>query len=122
MVLQTIKISKSRNLVKQRYGCEEYFHDKSFHKSEVELLFAMRTRMINVKKNFSSIYKDDIGCRLCKVHVECQEHLLDCQELKKYVEIPEDVKYEDIFKDTEKQLRVVKVYKKLLRKREVLIS
>ena len=114
--------SKSRNLVKQRYGCEEYFHDKSFHKSEVELLFAMRTRMINVKKNFSSIYKDDIGCRLCKVHVECQEHLLKCHELKKHVEIPEDVKYEDIFKDTEKQLRMVKVYKKLLRKREVLIS
>ena len=78
--------------------------------------------MINVKKNFSSIYKDDIGCRLCKVHVECQEHLLKCHELKKHVEIPEDVKYEDIFKDTEKQLRMVKVYKKLLRKREVLIS
>ena len=54
--------------------------------------------MINVKKNFSSIYKDDIGCRLCKVHVECQEHLLECQKLKKHVEIPEDVKYEDIFK------------------------
>ena len=82
----------------------------------------MRTRMINLKKNFPSLYKDNISCTLCKVQVECQEHLLKCNELKKHVNIPENVQYEDLFKNTEKQLKLVKVYKMLLRKRELLIQ
>ena len=66
--------------------------------------------------------KDDITCGICKVQVECQEHLLVCQELRKYVDTPNDIRYEDLFKEPEKQLKIVKVYKKLLRKREVLLS
>ena len=54
--------------------------------------------------------------------MECQEHLLECQELRKYVDIPDDIRYDDLFKEPEKQLKIVKVYKKLLRKREVLLS
>ena len=70
------KRSKSRNLIRDRLQCQEYFFHKSFHRSDIELLFSMRTRMINLKKNFPSLYKDDISCTLCKVQVECQEHLL----------------------------------------------
>ena len=114
--------SKSRKLVKQRFECESYFHDEAFHKSDIELLFALRTRMINVKKNFSSLHKDDISCRVCHVQVECQEHLLKCHVLKEQVDIPHDVEYNDIFKDAKKQLKVVRVIKTILRKREVLIS
>ena len=76
--------------------------------------------MINVK-NFASQFKDDVAWDLCKVHVDCQEHL-QCHELTKHVFIPVDVKYEDLFKNSDKQLRIVKLFKKLLRKREILIT
>ena len=113
--------SKSKKLVKSKLACEPYFLDKQLHKSEIELLFALRTRMINVKKNFPSNHKDDIACLLCKVQVESQEHLLQCEVLKKHVNIPGDVDYEDLFKNIEKQKKLVKLYKKLLRKRETLL-
>jgi hypothetical protein len=34
--------SKSRKLIKQIFGCESYFFHKSFHRSDIELLFALR--------------------------------------------------------------------------------
>ena len=47
--------SKSEDLVKNRLVREEYFEDKRFSKSEIELLFALRTRMVpGIKANFSS--------------------------------------------------------------------
>ena len=114
--------SKSKKLMKNKLTCENYFLDRRFQKSDIELLFALKSRMINVKKNFASQFKDDIACDLCKVHVDCQEHLLQCHELTKNVFIPVDVKYEDLFKNSDKQLRIVKLFKKLLRKREILIT
>ena len=78
--------------------------------------------MIDVKKNFPNKYGDDIACRTCKVQVESQEHLLKCEEIKKRVEIPEALEYEDIFDDVEKQLEAVKVYREVLRTRGVLLN
>ena len=57
--------------------------------------------MINVKKNFASQFKDDIACYICKVQVDCQEHLLQCHELIKDVVIPVDVEYEDLIEEEE---------------------
>ena len=45
---------------------------------DVELLFKLRTRMVDVKNNFSNKYGTDIACRLCNVQAECQEHLIRC--------------------------------------------
>ena len=36
------------------------------------------------------------------------------------VEIPEEVEYQDIFKSVDKQLMIVKIFKQLLRAREIL--
>ena len=59
---------------------------------------------------------------ICKVHVETQEHLLVCQEIKKHIEIPEDIHYDDIFDNDEKQQRIVKIFKMILRKRGILMN
>ena len=67
--------SKSRILIKSKLEREKYFDDERFSRSEVELLFALRT-MIDLKSNFSNKYGNDIACRICKVHIACQEHLL----------------------------------------------
>ena len=75
-----------------------------------------------MKNNFTNKYGTDIGCKLCKVQVESQQHLLKCDILATKVNIPDEIAYEDIFKGVEKQLLVVKVYKKLLREREMILN
>ena len=108
--------SKSQNLIKHRFVKESYFEDQRFSKSDSELLLALRTRMVkDIKRNFSTQQNtNNIACDLCQVQVDCQEHLL------KHVTVPEDVQYKDIYGNTDKQLKIVKVMKQLLRKRELL--
>ena len=95
--------SKSRKLVKGELERENYLVDKNFSKSECELLFALRTRMISgVKTNFSSQYENNLTCELCsrysdQVFQDSQEHLLSCATLSKHVQIPSDIEYEYIW-------------------------
>ena len=110
--------SKAKNLVKQELVREKYLKDKRFSKSECELLFALRTKMI--KRNFSSQYGNNLSCDLCSVQLDSQEHLLFCVKLCDKVNIPEGVEYNDLFKGVDKQLRIVKIFKQLLRTREIL--
>ena len=68
--------SKSEDLVKNRLIREEYFEDKRFSKSEIELLFALRTRMVpGIKANLSSQYNNIVTCDLCQTAIDCQEQL-----------------------------------------------
>ena len=79
--------------------------------------------MIDVKKNFSIKYGDDLACRTCNVNVviESQEHILNCNGLN---EEPEKgkVEYTDIFKNVDQQIEIVKVFKQKLRKREIMLN
>ena len=115
--------SKSEKLVKLKLQREAYFEDDRFTKSDVELLLALRTRMVrNVKSNFPTQYQNDIACQVCHVQVDCQQHLLNCTEIRKHVSVPSDMKYEDIHGTSDKQLRIVRTMKQILRKREILLS
>ena len=67
--------SKSKTLVKAMVDIEKYLDDQRFSRSDAELLFCLRTRMLDFKMNFSSKYGDDISCRICHVQVECQNHI-----------------------------------------------
>ena len=115
--------SKCRKLIKEELVKEKYLSDKRFTKSECELLFALRTRMIpGIKTNFSSQFENNLVCELCSAHPDSQELLLSCGTLRKHVQIPNNIEYEDIYRDVEKQLVIVKVFKQLLRAREILQS
>ena len=61
-------------------------------------------------------------CQLCLLHVCCQEHLLVCPELTKSVNIPTDIDYSDIYGNPEKQIKIVRIMRKLLRRREILMQ
>ena len=115
--------SKSRNLMKPKLDREKYLEDPRFSKSDVELLFALRTRMIDVKSNFSNKYGDDVACRTCNFNVviESQEHILNCDGLNEEPE-KRKVEYTDIFKNVDKQLEIVRVFKKQFIKRELLLN
>ena len=114
--------SKSENLIKTSLKREEYFEDKRFTKSETELLFAFRTRTVRgIKSNFPSQYGRILTCELCQIAVCCQEHLLSCVILKDHINIPNDVNYTDLFGNTDKQLKLIRILRMLLRKREILL-
>ena len=114
-------MKKSKPLIKDKLTTEKYFVDPNFTKSETELLFALRTRMVrDIKNNFPHMNNNNMACEICKVQICSQEHLFKCVELRKHVNIPEDVEYSDIFRNTEKQLKVVKIMKQVLRVREIL--
>ena len=82
-------------------GMKEYLKSSIISTEEKRMLFAMKTRMVDVKSNYRNKYKHDLSCTLCRENcVESEEHLLKCRELKFEPEISEDiseVEYEDIF-------------------------
>ena len=113
--------SKCRKLIKTELVKENYFVDRRFSKSECELLFALRTRTVSgIKANFSSQYENNLVCELCSAHPDSQECLLTCDTLSKHVQIPDNIEYEDLFRNVDKQHKIVKVFKQLLRVREIL--
>ena len=84
--------SKSLNVLKNNIQREKYF-DVDWPQKDVELLFKLRTHMINVKMNFKSFYGDNIFCSVCKLFPETQKHLLECTVLRSQVQIPINVLY-----------------------------
>ena len=103
--------SKSKDLMKSARVMEKYLGDQRFSSSDYQLLFQLRTRMLSVKDNFPSLWNNNVSCRTCNdaVEIESQEHLLHCKEIMKYVNIPMNMKYRDIFR-------------KIIRHREILLN
>ena len=117
--------SKLENIEFNNLECQEYFNDKRLSPNEVKLLFNLRTRMFNCKDNFKNQYQEDIWCQLCKFFVDCQSHLMQCPILKECVpELKKNslVKYEDIFRDTDSQVKAIKLLVKIIEVRELLLN
>ena len=112
--------------MKRKLKCEEYIKDKRFSVEEVQLLFMLRSRQFPVKRNFRNKYRDsDLFCELCKMEESHEEHLTRCIVLKKF--IPElntspSPDYKDIFSNIQDQLKIVKVFLKIKRQREILFE
>ena len=75
--------------------------------------------MFPIKSNFSSLHKNNLFCSLCKEasSTENEEHLLECPFLRNNAILREDikcVKFEDIFRNEQKQGKVAKVFKQIL--------
>ena len=116
------KLSKLDNLTSD-FNFKEYLSTDKLSISEKQLLFKLRTRMIPVKGNFSSMYKDDMSCRLCNMNLtESQEHLFSCSFLK-HANEGTSVEYLDIFHpNLEKQIRAVKHWSLLLKTRTIKLN
>ena len=116
--------SKSERLMKSELVREKYLDDPRFSRSDCQLLFQIRTRMLPVKTNFPTMWNNDKSCRTCLgcVEIESQEHLLTCPGLRKNVEIPSSLKYDDVFDHPDKQYKIVKAYRKLMREQEIMLN
>ena len=91
---------------------------------EAKLLFQIRSRMLNIKMNMKSKYKDNLKCEICEKEDESQEHMLECTELVKgndiIMYIPE---YGEIFEeDIDDQLYVSRLINQNMKIRQVIIN
>ena len=78
---------------------QSYLCDERFSRQEIQLLFALRTRMVNVKTNFRNLYENELECHTCEddESIEDENHLLVCESLS-----------------NEDQLHIVKIFKTIL--------
>ena len=113
-------LSKLNNLSSE-FNLKEYLTTDKLSTQEKQLLFQLHTHMIPVKGNFSSMYKDDMSCRLCNTNSdETQEHILACPIL---IQSSDSIKYEDIFdQNLDKQIKAVKHWSKLLKTRTIKLT
>ena len=77
------KHEKSSVISTEKFGRKAYLKDRRFTKEDCQLLFALKTKMVDCKSNFSHLYEENMTCRICN-HIdsyEDEDHLLVCKTL-----------------------------------------
>ena len=61
-----------------------YLKENTLTKVDAQLLFKLRSKMLDLKSNFRNMYNGDLTCRTCSDNnvEENKEHLLICKSLK----------------------------------------
>ena len=118
------KHSKTKHL--NTYKLQSYLSSDQLSTNEKKLLFSLRTRSVDVKRNYKNKHKFNMLCSLCKddSEEETELHLLKCpkilDETKDDIDITE-AKYEDIFSnDLDDQVVITKIFKEVLKAKKLL--
>ena len=102
--------SKSKNIWPSE-SMKEYLKTSQISTEDERLLFSMRCRVNDIKSNYKSKYQNNMKCSLCSSNEEESElHLLRCDNII--------TEYSDIFSDLKKQIRAVKLWKRIFRIRK----
>ena len=81
--LNSEKKSKSEVVEHSELLLQNHLLPNILGNKQKKLLFLLRSRMIDVKVNFSEKYKNNKLCKICKEESESQEHVLKCKEIVK---------------------------------------
>ena len=113
--------SKSAGIQNNSLKKQPYFQDRRFSKDDVQLLFTLRTKMLECKSNFSALFDQQLHCRLCNLEgsVENEDHLLECSVLNIDAE---NIQFADVFGNADKQFKAVKMFKTVVRKWRIYID
>ena len=113
--------SKTQNLTLSKICVAEYLCSKNLNKEEIQTLYKLRCRMINVKMNSKSFHKENIWCQTCFLFPETQQHLYVCPVLKtKFKHLIDfcEMDQKMIFQSLKRQEKFAKSYHMLLKARE----
>ena len=116
--------SKGKETVHETLEIQEYIKTEKLSKKQKSLLYNLRFRMTKVKMNFKNMFNDKV-CDLCKKEDDSLQHCLECTVLlKECPDLYNDriVRYEDLFGNLSAQIRAVKLFEKVLEKREELLD
>ena len=114
--------SKTEHLRFNGFKPAEYLMTRNLTSKEVQTLFKLRTRMIDVKGNFSSAHTNNMWCKLCLLFTETQQHLLECPVLRLKTKNLVDLKeadYQMIFGTLKNQEKLLKFTKFLLKQEKI---
>ena len=95
---------------------QNYFLPNKLNNKQKQLLFSLKSRMVDVRENYKQRNKNDTTCRLCLAQSESQQHIVTCSEILKDIHIVSDnqIEYEDIFSpDVSKQISVTRLFESL---------
>ena len=101
---------------------QQYLNHQCINKQEGQLLFKLRTRNLDLKNNYRIFYNNDLICRICldPDSIEDENHLTFCPLLRE--EVCEDevmIRYEDVFGPIIKQIQDVRLFMRLVKRREI---
>ena len=116
--------SKIKHIKYKKLQIQPYLLSETFSNDEVKLLFSLRSRMTNVKSNFSFKFKQNLQCTFGCIVEESQNHLLDCEPLINKLEDKSELaemEYSDLFDDIQQQLQITKMFRKIFKIREDLL-
>ena len=119
------KHSKSSHINLTNLQAAEYLKSKNLNKEEVQTLYKLKYRMINVKQNFKSRNKENIWCKTCFMFPETQQHLTVCPVLKtrlKHLIDFSQMDHQMIFQNIRRQELFTKNYVLLLKAREDMLA
>ena len=92
--MSKFKHSKTDNLLYTELKIQDYLLSEETSVQQKRILFKFRTRMSNFTENFRGP-NPPIPCKICNMHVDSQNHAVNCIETMKNVK--ETGKYDEIF-------------------------
>ena len=117
--------SKTENIKFSGFKPAPYLMSKNLTTGEMRTLFQLRTRMMDVKGNFSSAHTNNMWCKLCHLFIETQQHLLECPEIRlrtKNLINFKEAEYEMVFSNIKNQEKIAKIYKIIIEARKEMVK
>ena len=113
------KHSKVLNIVHKRLEIATYFTGNDMRVTECKFLFALRSRMIDVRANYRDKYWDTI-CPCCCLEEDTQEHLLSCHMIDEEGAITDNLpNYQDLFgNNVVMQMQISRILRKRFQDRK----
>ena len=124
LTVEKQKRSKVRDLAHDDLEMQNYLTPNGLSLKHAKLLFQLRSRMLDVRKNFENKY-DDLMCPLCKEKADTQQHVLECSVLLQNTNLitSSTVVYSDIFEINVQKLKTVtQLFENLWTKRNQLLK
>ena len=93
---------------------QSYLTSPIFSDYEAKLMFKVRTEFVNCKMNFKFMHpQGDILCPLCNIHNDTQQHIIECEVIRRKVKsteiLNENIKYEDIYSENIHKMKSILV-------------
>ena len=109
--------SKPKTRFKTIHFAIHAIYDVRFSKQEIQLLFALRSKMIKVKRNFRNLLNNNLKWQTCddKTAIEDENHVLNCLDLKTNESLV--INFDDDYGSVDDQLKAVKIFKPVLQRR-----
>ena len=81
---------KVKNILKKAEYLEPNYHNIKL--TDAQLLFQLKTKIVNVKAHYSSSFRENLNCILCEkegiVKRDTQKHIMKCPVIRKELNYP----------------------------------